>query len=103
MEKRWQFVAVVAEEALVVAAVANFRYVGYGFAYAHRRDTGETRRFEVKTPLGLGAQVALEPEKSFSRLSVPTGYLRYDPAPQGPQKGPEGRNPCRFLYPRGCR
>jgi hypothetical protein len=81
MEKSWQFVAVVAEEALVAVAVANFRYLGYGFAYAHRRDTGETRRFEIKTPLGLGAEVAKEPDAGYSRLSVPTGYFRYDAAP----------------------
>lgn len=81
MEKSWQFVAVVAEEALVAVAVANFRYLGYGFAYAHRRDSGETRRFEIKTPLGLGAEVATAPDAGYSRLSVPTGYFRYDATP----------------------
>ena len=81
MEKRWQFVAVVAEEALVAAAVANFGYLGYAFAYAHRRDTGETRRYEMKSPLGLGAMVAFDADAGFSRLSVPTGYFRFDPDP----------------------
>jgi Protein of unknown function (DUF2804) len=81
MEKRWQFVAVMAEEAFVAAAVANFRYMGYAFAYAHRRDTGETRRFEIKTPLGLGAMVAPEPEAEFTRLSVPNGLIWYEPRP----------------------
>jgi hypothetical protein len=81
LEKRWQFVAVVTDEAFVAAAVANFRYLGYGFAYAFRRDTGETRRFEIKTPLGLGAVVATEPEADFSRLSVPGGLVWYEPSP----------------------
>lgn len=81
MEKRWQFVSVVSDEVLVAAAVANFGYLGYAFAYAHRRDTGETRRYEVKTPLGLGAMVAYEPEDGFSRLSMPDGLITYEPSP----------------------
>jgi hypothetical protein len=81
MEKRWQFVAVASDEAFIAAAVANFGYLGVGFAYAQRRDTGENRRYELKTPLGLGAVVATEPDAGYSRLSAPDGLIVMDAHP----------------------
>ena len=77
-EKRWQFVGVVADEALVVAAIAHLGYMGLAFAYAVDRRTGRHRRFELKTPLALGAVVGLEPGAP-SRLSTPQGLIAYDP------------------------
>ena len=62
MEKRWEFAAAASEEAFVSAAVANFGYLGYAFAYAYERKTGVLHQFKQLTPLGLGATVAAAPD-----------------------------------------
>jgi hypothetical protein len=78
-EKRWQFVAVVADEAIVAGAVANLGYMGFGFAYLYDRQAGRGRREDALTPLGLGAVVAERPDQEVSRLSLPNVLVRHDP------------------------
>jgi hypothetical protein len=78
LEKKWQFAAIVAEEALVAAAVADFGYLGYAFAYAWVREGGTLRKFRHITPMGLGATVAGEPDADDSAFAVPFTGIRYD-------------------------
>lgn len=79
-EKRWQMVALADDQAFVSVVIADFGYLGYGFAYAYHRASGRCLKVKAYAPLGLGVQVATAPDEGVSCLSAPGRRMRYDAA-----------------------
>lgn len=79
-EKRWQMVALAAEQAFVSVVIADFGYLGYGFAYAHDLTSGETVKVKAYAPFAAGVQVATAPDEGLSRLVSPGRRMSYDAA-----------------------
>lgn len=79
-EKRWQMIALATEDTFVSVVIADFGYLGYGFAYAYDRESGQTAQLKAYAPLALGVQVGTAPDEGVSRLRAPGKRMSYDAA-----------------------
>lgn len=72
-QKRWQFLSIISDDALVSAAIADFGYLGFSFGYAFHRHRQVTRYFQKVVPLAFGTNVSQDPwhsRSSFKHLGI---------------------------------
>lgn len=81
-EKAWQWMGVVSDDAFVACAVADLGYLGFCFAYAVDRHTGNTAAFQATSPLAAGTRVASGPDADHTAFHHPSGYVLIDNRPR---------------------
>lgn len=80
--KTWEYVAVVADDVFLAAAIAHLGYLGFAFAYAFDRNSGVCKSFGAIIPLAMGTRVAIDPTQGGSHFSYPFGRIDIENRPR---------------------
>lgn len=80
MLKRWQYAAIVSEEAFVSAAVVNLGYAGFAFVSAYDRLAREEAAMQRLVPFALGVKVASGIADGQTRMRLPGLRIEMDNA-----------------------